>query len=77
MAKASRIGARGFKAEDPKKNKMLYNCESRKDTNDENHAKSRKLLKKWKTTTHAVMKDDEKIAHKDQENMKLVKNQRN
>ena len=32
--------------------------------------------KQWKTTTHAVMKNDEKIAHYDQENMKM-KNQGN
>ena len=56
---------------------MLYSCESRKDTNDENHATSRKLLKKWKTRTHAVMKKNEKIARNDRENMKIVKDQRN
>ena len=44
----------------------------------ENHAKSRKLLKIMeKTTTLAVMENNEEIAHNDQENMKIMRNQGN
>ena len=44
----------------------------------ENHTISWKLLKKiWNTTTLAVMANHEEIAHNNQENMKITRNQGN